>query len=713
MKNLGKSELHLALTCSTGFEGLIVDELAGFGGNQVVAGTGIVTANGSLETAYRSCLWSRFASRVLVEIATFAIVDDNDLYNRCCQVAWPALFPLKSSFAVTCTLGKNAVIQHSQYASLRVKDAIVDTFRAEQQERPSVRTQQPDIQFHLHIEGNSAGLYLDFSGESLHRRGYRDESVIAPLKETLGAAIVALSGWKNSFGDVLDPMCGSGTLLIEAAMMFGDVAPGLSRKYYGFFGWTGHDEKLWQKLVTEAIEREDAGLEKEWPKFRGFDNDPEAVRAAIKNIARAGLEKNIHVELRDIAFLPAEHAALGMVICNLPYGERLSEKDVVFYLYRCVGRILRERYAGWQAALFISEPKHTDSFSLNFSHKYKLMNGPVACRLLVGDIEPAPDKFVWELQSSEHALKADDFANRLKKNLKTLGKWADKSQIECYRIYDRDLPDYNIAVDIYGKWLHIQEYAPPKSVAEEVAKERFTAAVEAIKEILGVRSNRIFYKRRQRQRGRDQYTKQDSSGKFYEVREGICSFLVNFTDYLDTGLFLDHRPVRQRIGVESANKRFLNLFGYTGTATVHAALGGAASTTTVDLSQRYLQWARCNLALNGLGEKRNRLISKDVFEWLRADDGFYDIIFVDPPTFSNTKKENRVFDVQRDHTQLIELAAARLAKEGVLLFSTNSRKFSLAETVTRKYRVNDITADSIPVDFSRNSRIHKCWEIYR
>ena len=705
--------ISLALSCAVGLEPLIISEADSFGGSDIHAEPGIVMCMGSLEMAYRCCLWSRYSSRVMVQISSFNIIDEEDLYRQCCEMNWPQLFSITTTFAVSCTLSKNAAVQHSRYVALKVKDAIVDTFRDMTGERPTVRTQRPDIQLHLHIQENKAVVYIDFSGESLHRRGYRDTTGIAPLKETLGAAIVSYSGWIDTFCDLVDPMCGSGTLLIEAAMMFGDVAPGLSRSYFGFNGWLGHKENLWQQLVEEAIAREEAGLAQKWPVIRGYDNDPEAIRAARKNIDRAGLDKHIHIEQRDIAFLQPSSGKKGMVISNLPYGERLSETDLISSLYRGIGRILRQRLPGWQVALFISNPVLTDSFSMQFHSRYKLMNGSIACRLLVGDIVQDDINFTWQIQNQALKQSEDDFSNRFRKNLKSILKWANSNNINCFRVYDRDLPEYNLAVDIYGKWIHIQEYVPPKSVDEKLAEKRFAGAVRAIKTILNVRSDRVFLKKRQRQRGKQQYTKQGSRGKFFEVQEGNCYFLVNFTDYLDTGLFLDHRPVRTKIAREIKGKHFLNLFGYTGTATIHAALGGAASTTTVDLSDKYLQWARGNLVLNGLGERNNQFISSDVTEWLKADKGTYDFIFMDPPTFSNTKKERRIFDLQKDHDFLIRLAMQRLSIDGVLIFSTNSRKFQLSGRVGEEYRVKDITRESIPFDFSRNKRIHQCWEIQK
>jgi 23S rRNA (guanine2445-N2)-methyltransferase / 23S rRNA (guanine2069-N7)-methyltransferase len=199
----------------------------------------------------------------------------------------------------------------------------------------------------------------------------------------------------------------------------------------------------------------------------------------------------------------------------------------------------------------------------------------------------------------------------------------------------------------------------------------------------------------------------------HTVQEGNCLLLVNFTDYLDTGIFLDHRNIRLKIAKEAKGKRFLNLFAYTGTATVHAAVGGAESTTTVDLSANYLNWARMNLALNGFGGLAHETVQADCMKWLEEDRSEYDLIFVDPPTFSNTKKERRVFDVQRDHRLLIEKAMARLAAGGLLIFSTNFRRFQMDESIEKYYAIRNVSRSSIPIDFARNNRIHHCWEIRR
>jgi 23S rRNA (guanine2445-N2)-methyltransferase / 23S rRNA (guanine2069-N7)-methyltransferase len=302
------------------------------------------------------------------------------------------------------------------------------------------------------------------------------------------------------------------------------------------------------------------------------------------------------------------------------------------------------------------------------------------------------------------------FANRLQKNLKQLGKWARREGVECYRVYDADMPEYAVAIDLYGDWVHVQEYAAPRTIEPEKAQARLFDALAAIPQALGVDKSKVVVKRRERQSGTKQYTRQAAQGVFREVNEGGVKLLVNLTDYLDTGLFLDHRPLRLRIQKEAAGKRFLNLYCYTATATVHAAKGGARSTTSVDLSKTYLDWARRNLSLNGFSDK-NKLEQGDVMAWLEADRNEYDLIFIDPPTFSNSKRMEGIFDVQRDHVQLLDLAMTRLAPGGVLYFSNNFRKFILDEGLAARYGVEEISAKTLDPDYARNSKIHRAWRL--
>ncbi len=710
-----KKENLLRASCAAGLENLVADEIEAFGGKDIVRAKGVVLWRGDLASGYRACLWSRFSSRIFLQIDEFFAPDNESIYKECSGIEWENHLDCDTTFAVDCTLSDNSMIRHSKFASLRVKDAIVDRFRSNTGRRPSVKTERPGIRINIHIQKDKAFLSLDLSGESLHRRGYREATGTAPLKETLAAAIVSLAGWKegNAATALLDPMCGSGTLLIEAALIYGDSAPGLSRSYFGFNAWKGHDKAIWNQLVDEAVLREEAGFEKKWPVILGYDADPLVVAAARKNIVRAGLEEKIRVGQAELAVLK-NPGTTGLVVCNPPYGERQSEKTEVAQLYRGLGHILRERFAGWRAGIFISNPDWADAIGLQREGSYKLFNGPLVCRLFIGSVTPSPEDFslIYREGSSLTAgMEGADFANRLIKNLRNLLGWAKRNSISCFRVYDRDIPEYNVSVDIYDKWFYVQEYSPPASITADAATRRLHLVLAIIREIFEVKKERIFIKTRRRQKGRGQYEKKESHGKLHEVREGGCRFLVNLSDYIDTGLFLDHRPLRKKIAKESKGKKFLNLFGYTGTATVFAARGGAASTTTVDLSNTYLHWTRLNLALNGFSNLHHEIVRADCVEWIRGTEKKFDLIFLDPPTFSNTKKAGRVFDVQRDHGQLITLAMARLERGGLLLFSTNFRKFTLDDALLKNFEIVEISDRTIPLDYKRNTKIHRCWEI--
>lgn len=309
-------------------------------------------------------------------------------------------------------------------------------------------------------------------------------------------------------------------------------------------------------------------------------------------------------------------------------------------------------------------------------------------------------------------------ANRLEKNRRRLASWRKRTGVTCYRVYDADIPEYAAAVDVYEALepsgetlLHVQEYQAPASIAEETAARRFAELVAAVRAVFPVDDGSIAIKTRARGKGGSKYGRIDVRREFVRIREGAVVLEVNLFDYLDTGLFLDHRPIRLRIGRESQGARFLNLFCYTGAATVHAAVGGAASTTSVDLSATYLDWARRNLDHNGIGVASHALVQDDVLRWLLLDRGQYDLVFCDPPTFSNSKRAAD-FDVQRDHVRLLEAAMARLAPGGLLIFSNNFRKFRLDEEPISAFAdAREISRSTLDPDFERSPRIHRCWEL--
>lgn len=714
--------LRFFATCAKGLEYLLVDELRDLGALDVREALAGVAFEGTLETGYRACLWSRLASRVLLPIHTFDAPDDASLYAAVSAVDWWQHLESDGTLAVDANLFASG-LTHARYVEQRVKDAIVDQFRARQGERPSVDTMQPDVRINLSVRRDKATLSIDLSGDSLHRRGWRVEQVAAPLKETLACAVLLRAGLQQMLADggvLVDPVCGSGTLLIEAARYAADIAPGLQRDYFGFQRWGGHDPEVWQRLRSEARERAERGVAALTPRFFGFDIDPDAVRVTLRNAESAGVAAALHVETRAVADLaPPPGASAGLVVCNPPYDERLAADAT---LYRELGAALKRGFAGWHAAVLSADAQLTRALGLSAAKRYTLYNGALKCELLrIDRIEPGRVATHTPQVLSDNAQMV---ANRLRKNLRTLKSWREREGVTCYRVYDADLPEYAAAIDVYrgapdaddaldprgDLWLHVQEYQAPASIPEETARQRLQDLLLAAMQVFELPRDRVAIKTRQRGKGGSKYARSERRGEFLRVREGAATLRVNLFDHLDTGLFLDHRPLRARIAAEARDRRVLNLFCYTGAVSVQAGVGGAATTTSVDLSASYLEWAASNLALNGLGGREHRLVQADVLPWLRAERGEYDLIFCDPPTFSNSARAAD-FDLQREHVDLIRACMARLSFGGLLLFSNNFRRFRLDPVLGDEFAVVEITPKTIPPDFSRNPRIHGAWEI--
>ena len=735
---------ELILTCPKSLEGLLLEEAIGLGLLEAREQTAAIRGFADMATAYRLCLWSRLANRVLLVLKRFPVVDAQSLYEGVLEVDWYEHMLPTSTLAVEFS-GMGSGIDNTHFGALKVKDAVVDKLRTASGERPSVEKLNPDLRIHLRLDRGEAILSIDLSGHSLHQRGYRLQQGAAPLKENLAAAILLRAGWPKLAAEgaaLADPMCGVGTFLVEAGMIAADIAPNLKRELWGFTHWLGHVPALWSTLHAEAVERANAGLAKTPAWIRGYEADPRLIQPARNNIERAGLSHWIKVYQGELAtFEPhPDQNQKGLVVCNPPYGERLGDEASLLYLYQHLGERLRQACLGWEAAVFTGAPALGKRMGLRSHKQYAFFNGALPCKLLLfkvqleqfvtGERRPAERPLAVTAAQGEPVAQqsvqppvqpaapvsqqarlsegGQMFANRLQKNLKQLGKWARKEGVQCYRLYDADMPEYAVAVDLYGDWVHVQEYAAPRTIDPEKAQARLLDALAAIPVALGIDSSKVVIKRRERQSGTRQYQRQGTQAQFVEVEEGGVKLLVNLTEYLDTGLFLDHRPLRLRIQQEAAGKRFLNLYCYTATATVHAAKGGARTTTSVDLSKTYLDWARRNLSLNGFSDK-NRLEQADVMTWLAADRGEYELIFIDPPTFSNSKRVEGVFDVQRDQVQLIDLAMARLAPGGVLYFSNNFRKFELDAGLQTRYQVEDISASTLDPDYARNPKIHRAW----
>lgn len=682
-------KLQFTATCPKGLEGLLVTELRQLGAGDLREQPAAVHFCGSLELAYRCCLWSRLANRILLRLGQFRIGDAGDLYRVMATQPWEEHINPNGKLWLQFS-GTNREIRNSQFGSQKAKDAIVDRLRDRRGARPQVDRHSPDLTVALRLQQDRLDIAIDLSGHSLHKRGYRSHIGAAPLKENLAAALLLRAGWLQIAADggaLLDPMCGSGTILIEGAMMAADMAPGLLRDSFGFERWLNHQSDIWNRLRAEALERRDQGLARELPEIRGYDADAKVLFAAESNIARAGLERQVRVGCRPLAaFKVPSHRAVkpGLVLTNPPYGDRLGEREALRETYSELGRQLKKEFPGWLAVIFTGNPELGYETGLRSHKQYQLYNGGIPAQLLLFHIREQPVDAAAGEAGHKLSAGAEMVANRLRKNLRTTGKWAGQKGIDCYRLYDADLPEYAAAIDLYrgveGEvFAHVQEYRAPAAIDENKARARLRDLVRALQLVLEIPPQKVSIKERRRQshKGGDQYRKQSAGGQSFWVDEYGAQLEVNLWAYLDTGLFLDHRPVRhylhEQMRERVTGKKFLNLFCYTATATVQAALGGCEQSTSVDMSKTYLSWSARNFRHNKLDPYRHKLVEADCLQWLASAQhnrkNYYDLIFLDPPSFSNSAKMRGVLDIQRDHPQLIRQCMALLAPGGILVFS--------------------------------------------
>ena len=713
------------VTCSKGFEDLLLQELEKLGIDAAEQKYSGVSFSGSLQQAYKVCLWSRLASRVLLKIRVFQAEDEDELYEGIKAINWSEHLDKEGTLAINCTLNKSA-ITNSHYASLKSKDAIVDQFTEQFDTRPSIDKDLPDVRINVHIDNDQAEVSIDLSGLPLHKRGYRLSSVKAPLKENLAAAILMRCGWPGETPeqqlDLLDPMCGSATFLIEAVQMSLNIAPGLKRKYYGFTHWKGHQPDVWNELLKEAKKAAKPASQLNVT-FTGYDADTHSIATARQNIHSAGFQDIISLEQRDFSqsceLIKEAGASIrpGMVIVNPPYGERLGEKREIAHLYSEMSECWRENFPDWKIALFTANDDLISNIGLRAHRSNSFFNGAIKCKLHQYQIRPALSEEKRQQRDAKYIEQRTSILNRLKKNFKHLKRWANKNNIHAYRVYDADIPEYSAAIDLYNDWVHVQEYQAPSSIELNKARQRFDLLVDVIPEALGVEKEKIIVKTRRQQKGLAQYEKQGDDKHVFFVEEHGFKFIVNLTDYLDTGLFLDHRLTRQfiydQIKFVETPIKFLNLFSYTSSVSVYAAAAGA-STTSVDMSNTYIDWSKRNFKNNNLLSDKHEFIKSDCLKWLekaREEDKKYDFIFIDPPTFSNSKSMEQMFDVQKDHEDLVFSAMRLLEEGGQIIFSNNFRKFKMSKVLSEKFDVENVTALTIPEDFKRNQKIHHCFVI--
>ncbi len=765
--------LEFFATCPKGFEQLLAGELASLGAEGVRALHGQVSFSGNLETAYRACLWSRIASRIVLVLSHAASADADELYEGLYELPWENHIALTSTFAVDAH-GTNNELRNTQFIALRAKDAVCDRLQAKLGARPSVETRNPDVTIVVRVRNNRMTCGIDLSGDPLFRRGTSRRAAddgLGGMRPDYAAAMLAAGAWhrlvRHGSPTLVAAFSGSGTLVSEAAGIALDRAPGLLRSRWGFTGWLGHDEKAWDALLEEADERAARGAEKAGElALVAVDPRRGAASAASAALRASGIEAKLtHLSSADeiASALAGAEAARTLATVDLSWLEpdEPAREVAAISLATCVADALP---AGAGIVALAQGPTLGAALSLEPTGSLETFLARDAADITTtaaGRARAASDAEAPATPAARATVtlkdgtrvpvlvpQSDQFAARLAKVAKLRAKWARREDVSCYRVYDADLPDYAVAIDLYeaseqsrgadahARWLVVQEYAAPKDIDHELAHRRLLDVLAIAPRVMGVDAGNVTLRVRRRAKGGSQYA---NEGKAEERRshrdrlalapgahlvdEGGLTFEVNLAERLDTGLFLDHRDVRARVREMAketlGSKRFLNLFAYTGTATCYAADGGAKHTTTVDLSRTYLDWAERNMERNGFTGRDHEFVQADVVRWVTEQRHTYnrwDLVFCDPPTFSNSKRMGRdVFDVQRDHAELLIGISRLLTANGVCLFSCNLRGFEpdVEKLARAGVQIADVTEGTIPEDFKRNAKIHHVYLVKR
>ena len=754
-------ELEFFATCPKGFEKLLAQELEGLHIKKVRPLGGQVAFYGSLADAYRVCLWSRLTSRVILVLDRVGAATSDALYEDLSHIAWEDHIGPHATIAVSAH-GTNDQLRNTNFIAVRTKDAIVDRLAAKRGSRPMVNTLAPDVTIVVRVSRNRATVGIDLAGEALFKRsltgGRGPAREFAPLRLDYAAALLYLQAQTAASASLFSPdvplpallFPGAGALAQEAAGMALDVAPGILRARWGMTGWAGHDDDAWQDLLAEADERAEKGQERQITLYAA-DPRPKAKEAVLYTLRAGGLKA-------DVQFLPAsellKHAEhFTGVVADLSWTK--EEPTLQGSAYATLGL-----FAG-QASTLLTSDTNTDTVlratpsqtlsvyvgnSIATMRSYPAANAEDSidgaaktADAPANNSEPSsvpagPTVMVNNQPVSVLVPASDQFAARLTKVAKLRAKWARKNDVSCYRVYDADLPDYAVSIDIYKgatkptTWLQISEYAASKEIDPDLAKRRLLDVLALAPRILGVPSSNVNLRTRTRAKGGSQYSDEGSAAdnsrkEMLLIDEGGLLFEVNFASRLDCGIFLDHRDtraeIRELMKSAGAAKSFLNLFAYTGTATCYAADGGALHSTTVDLSKPSLEWAKRNMKRNGFDGEEHEFVQADVLSWItemRHTKNRWNVIFCDVPTFSNSSRMRQSsFDVQRDHAELIIGISRLLTRGGVAIFSCNLRTFKPdVEKIQRAgVIIEDITSETIPEDFSRNQKIHHAYKISR
>ena len=738
--------LDLIATTTFGLEAIAARELKSLGYEPKIVQSGRVLFQGDESAICRSNLWLRTADRVLVRLGAFEARDFGELFDRTFALPWEAWIPPDAEFPVS---GRSIKSQLSSVPACQkiVKKAVVEKLKAAHGVDLLPET-GPKFSIEVALLEDLATLVIDTSGPGLHKRGYRPLAGKAPLKETLAAAMILLSFWRPD-RPLVDPFCGTGTIPIEAALIGRNLAPGLQRGFAAE-AWPRLPSALWEAGREQA--RGDA--RPDLPvRILGTDLDAGALRLARYHAEKAGVAADLHFQQHGFAELTSQRLH-GCLICNPPYGQRMGQQDEVLSIYRAMPDVFR-RLKTWSFYILTAYPEFEAIVGQQADRRRKLYNGRIECTYYqfygpkpgaelrepepvrepaaesaadekTGDcpdfreakmgLSPSPPSRGTQPAfgglSAKAFEQAEIFRSRLLKRARHLRRWPSKLGITCYRIYEQDIPEVPLVVDRYEDCLHMAEFERPHEHTPAQHGDWLDLMQRTAGEVLEVSPGNIYLKRRRRQRGPAQYERVAAEGRTIAVSEGGLRFEVNLSDYVDTGLFLDHRITRSMVRDLAAGKRFLNLFAYTGAFSVYAAAGGAATTVSVDLSNTYLEWAQRNMALSGLAGIQHEFVRDDALHFLRSRPRreMFDLAVVDPPTFSNSKSLEDFWDIQRDHVELLNCLLELMSPGGTIFFSSNFRRFKLAEAEIRGVSIREISRQTVPADF-RNRRIHRCWRM--
>ncbi len=745
--------LDLIATCAFGLEAVVRRELADLGYVGKVITPGRILFTGPPEAICRTNLWLRAADRVLVRLATFEAGDFDALFDQTRDLPWSQWLPKDACFPVS---GKshNSQLESVPAIQRTVKKAAV---LGMQREYGTELLDESGAQYKLEASliKDQMTLTLDTTGPGLHKRHYCERPGLVQIKETLAAALVMLSFW-NRDRPMVDPFCGSGTIVIEAAMIGRRMAPGLGRSFSAQ-QWPTLSQALWERATDEALQLRLPDLE---GRIIGTDVDGRALAAARENAHLADVEGSVHFQTKSFDSLSSPKQ-YGCVITHTPYemsGRRNPEQDA---LYRSIPLVLR-RLTTWSHYVLTPHPRFEQIVGRKADRRRKLYNARTECTYyqfhgpkrprnegeprdrvaeseadekLDGSETPAESGEVTPVSKAPPAAAAKPkpdlapafghldakaheqaalFRTRLTKRARHLRRLPTRQGVTCFRLYERDIPEIPLVVDRYGDHLHINEYERPHDRDPAQHANWLDLMAQTASDTLEIPKGQTFLKRRSRQSGSSQHEHVASEQYETEVVEAGLRFVVNLSDYVDTGLFLDHRLTRGMVRAEAEGKSMLNLFAYTGSFSVYAAAGGASRTTTVDWSNTYLDWARRNMALNGFNGLEHKYHRDSAIEFLanHARKPTYDLAVVDPPTFSNSKRTDDVWEVQHGYVDLLNAVLPLMNPGGVIYFSSNFRRLKFDPEAIDATEIREISAQTVPPEY-RNRRIHRCWRIVK